>query len=179
VLLCAFGALLSLTAQAATRFEIRSAFVEPANGVLQLHANLEFDLPEGARVALREGAPLSLDLEIVIRRARNWWLDETVATLGQRYEVVYHALSDRYLVRNVNSDEQNSFPTLDAALISLREVDRLPVIDQALLRPNTRHEVSLRASIDVHTMPDALRYIIFWADDWRQQSEWYTWPLKL
>lgn len=166
-------------AQAATRFEIRSAFVESSNGVLQLHANLEFDLSEGARLAIREGAPMSVDLEIVVRRARSWWFDETVATLGQRYELVYHALSDRYLLRNANSGEQTSYPTLQAAIVSLRTIDRLPILDQALIKSDRRHEISLRASIDVHTMPDALRYIVFWADDWRQASEWYTWPLKL
>jgi hypothetical protein len=166
-------------ADAAERFEIRSAFVEPSNSVLMLHANFEFDVPEGARLAVRAGAPLSLNLEIIVRRARSWWLDETVATLSQRYELVYHALSDRYLIRNVNSGEQNSYSTVDAAIAALRAIDRLPILDQALIKSGSRHEISLRASIDVHTMPDVLRYIVFWADDWRQASEWYTWPLKL
>ena len=166
-------------ARAAERFEIRSAFVEASAGVLLLHANLEFDRSEGARLAVRAGAPLSLDMEIVVRRSRSWWVDETVATLSQRYEVVYHALSDRYLLRNVNSGEQNSYATVDAAIAAMRGIDRLPILDQALIKSGGRHEISLRASIDVHTMPDVLRYIVFWADDWRQASEWYTWPLKL
>lgn len=166
-------------AQEQQRFEIRSAYVEPADGVYQLSATLVFDLPEGASRVLREGVPLTLDLEIVIHRSRRYWLDETVAALEQHYELVYHALSERYLVRNVNSGQQSSFATLEAALDSLRVVGNLPILDQALLVPDARHEISLRGHLDLRTMPDALRFIVFWSEDWRQDTEWYTWSPQL
>jgi len=165
--------------QAQQRFDIRSAYVERAEGVYQLTATLDFDIGEGARAAVRDGAPFTLHLEIVVRRQRSYWLDEGVAALEQSYELVYHALSDRYLVRNVNSGEQVSYATLDAALDSLRVITNLPILDQALVRPERRHEISLRASLDVRTMPDTLRFILFWSDDWRQRSEWYTWSPRL
>ncbi|HXS90005.1 MAG TPA: DUF4390 domain-containing protein [Steroidobacteraceae bacterium] len=165
--------------QAQQRFDIRSAYVERAEGVYQLTATLDFDIGEGARAAVRDGAPFTLHLEIVVRRQRSYWLDEGVAALEQSYELVYHALSDRYLVRNVNSGEQASYATLDAALDSLRVISNLPILDQALVRPERRHEISLRASLDVRTMPDTLRFILFWSDDWRQRSEWYTWSPRL
>jgi hypothetical protein len=161
------------------RFDIRSAYVERAEGVYQLNATLDFDIGQGARAAVRDGAPFTLHLEIVVHRQRSYWLDETVATLDQSYELVYHALSDRYLVRNVNSGEQASYATLDAALDSLRVISNLPILDQALVRPERRHEISLRAGLDVRTMPDTLRFILFWSDDWRQRSEWYTWSPRL
>lgn len=161
------------------RFEVRSAYVEPIEGVYQLSATLVFDLPEGARRVLREGVPLTLGLEISVRRSRRLWLDENVASLEQRYELSYHALSARYLVRNVNSGEQSSFATLDAALDSLRVVGNLPILDRALVVADARHEISLRAHLDLRTMPDALRFILFWSEDWRQDTEWYTWSPQL
>ncbi|HEU4487462.1 MAG TPA: DUF4390 domain-containing protein [Povalibacter sp.] len=166
-------------AQSAQRFEIRSAYIEPAEGVYQLNATLVFELPDGAREAVREGAPLTLDLEIVVHRSRRFWLDETVANLEQHYELVYHALSERFLLRNLNSGEQTSFATLDAALDSLRVIANLPILDQSLVVPDARHEISLRAHLDVRTMPDALRFIVFWANDWRQTTEWYTWSPQI
>jgi hypothetical protein len=178
--LVAVGCLLGSVASAQnTRFEVRSAYVEPADRVYELNATLNFDLPEGARAAIREGAPLTLHLEIVVKRQRNYWFDETVATLDQGYELAYRALSERYLVRNLNSGEQASYATLDAALDALRVISRLPILDQALVSPNRRHEISVRGSLDVRTMPDALRFVLFWSDDWRQRSEWYTWSPQL
>ncbi|WP_161810560.1 DUF4390 domain-containing protein [Steroidobacter agaridevorans] len=177
VLGCLLGP--AASAQAPPRFEIRSAYVEPAEGVYELNATLNFDLPEGARAAIREGVPLTLHLEIVVKRRRSYWLDETVATLDQSYELAYRALSERYLVRNLNSGDQASYATLDAALDALRVISRLPILDQALVSPNRRHEISVRGNLDVRTMPDALRFVLFWSDDWRQRSEWYTWSPQL
>jgi hypothetical protein len=166
-------------AAAATRpFEIRSAFVEPSQHVYVLNARLDFELPEGAQLAIQDGVPLTLALDIVVNRQRRIWFDDTVASLEQRYEVVYHALSERYLVRNVNSGEQASYDTLASALESLTHIERLPVLDQSLISPQLRYEVSLRAWLDVHNIPEPLRFILFWVSDWRQQTDWYTWPLK-
>lgn len=180
-LLVALGGLLGpvAAAETPTRFEVRSAYVEPADRVYELNATLNFDLPEGARAAIREGVPLTLHLEIVVKRQRSYWLDETVATLDQSYELAYRALSERYLVRNMNSGEQASYATLDAALDALRVISRLPILDQALVSPNRRHEISVRGNLDVRTMPDTLRFVLFWSDDWRQRSEWYTWSPQL
>jgi Domain of unknown function (DUF4390) len=166
-------------ASAQQALEIRSAYVEPADSVYLLNVTMDFELPEGAKRAIREGVPLTLDLEIVVSNARRYWFDEGVASLEQRYELVYHALSERYLVRNLNSGEQSSFANLDAALDFLRVIENLPILDGSLLLADRRHDIGLRASIDVQTMPDTLRFVLFWADDWRQRSEWYTWSPRL
>lgn len=176
---CHWAPSLAVAAEPPRRFEIRSAFVEPADSVYMLNARLDFALPEGARTAILDGVVLTLDLEIVVDRARRFWLDDTVATLEQHYELVYHALSERFLVRNVNSGQQTSWPTLEDALESLQVVDRLPLLDQSLILPELRYEVSLRGRLDVRNIPDALRFVLFWVDDWRQQTDWYTWPLNL
>ncbi len=164
---------------AQSRAEIRSAYVEPADGVYQLSATLEFDLPAGARAVIREGVPLTLHLTIVVKRRRSYWFDETIAALDQQYELAFHALSERYVVRNRNSGVQSSFATLEAALDALRVITHLPILDQALIDRTRRHEFSLRADLDVRTMPDALRFVLFWADDWSQRTEWYTWSPQL
>jgi hypothetical protein len=163
-----------------SRIAIRSAYIEPADtAVYLLNLTIQFDVPEGAKHAVREGVPLTLDIEIALNRSRRYWLDDTVATLEQHYELVYHALSERYLVRNLNSGEQASFATLDAALDELRVVEDLPILDRALLDSGERYEINVRAGLDVRTMPDTLRFVLFWTDDWRQRSEWYTWSPEL
>jgi hypothetical protein len=159
--------------------EVRSAFLERQENVYQLNATLAFDLPEGARQAIIDGVVMTLDLEIVLRRSRRFWLDESVATLVQNYQLEHRALSERYLVRNLNSGDQASFANLDAALDSLRVISDLPILDQSLIKPNNEYEISLRASLDVRTMSNALRFVLFLADDMRQRSERYIWSPRL
>jgi hypothetical protein len=159
---------------AAQKMEVRAAYLERQDNVCQLNATLAFELPEGARQAIDDGAPVMLNLEIVLRRSRRFWFDEAVATLVQNYQLEHRALSERYLVRNLNSSEQTSFPTLDSALDALRVISNLPILDQSLIEPDEKYDVSLRAALDVRTMPDVLRFVLFLADDWRQRSEPYV-----
>lgn len=164
-------------AQSAQAFGVRTAYAQLVEGVYLLNARLHLPLNERMRGAINDGVPLTLELEIDVSRARRYWTDETVASLVQRYELQYHAVSERYPVRNLNSGEQTSYATLDSALEHLTHISGLPVLDQALVRQNRRHEFSMRATFELGDMPAALRMLMFWADDIHRSSEWYTWPL--
>lgn len=164
-------------AQGNAPFGVRTAYVQLVGGVYFLSARLHLPLDARMRAALTDGVALTLELEIDVSGARRFWTNETVASLVQRYQLQYHAVSERYLVRNLNSGEQNSFPTLDAAVEHLTRISGLPVLDHALIRKDRRYEFSLRARLDVGDMPYALRMLMFWVDDFHRESEWYTWPL--
>ena len=181
-LLCAVALLLPLAGRSAAAeteppFGIRTAYVQLVDGVYLLSARLHLPLNERLRKALSDGVPLTLDVELDVVGKRRFWLDEDVASLRQQFQLQYHAVSDRYLVRNLNSGEQNSFPTLDAAVEQLLHLSGLPVLDQALIESGRRYEFNLRITLDLGDIPDALRILMFWTDDWHRVSEWYTWPL--
>lgn len=159
------------------RFEVRSAFLEPADGVYQLNATLDLSLSRSAIQALREGVPVSLELDIAVERRRRWLPDEGIAFLVQRWQIQYHALSERYLVNNLNSGQQTSYSSLAAALAALSRVHGLPVLDEPLLEKSQRYEVSMRVVAAVEGgLPDAVRIMMFWVD-WKRATEWYTWTL--
>ena len=58
-----------------------------------------------------------------------------IAALVQRYEVNYHALSQRWLVRNLNTGEQFDFGSLAGGARAHLEIRGLPILDAALLPP--------------------------------------------
>lgn len=164
-------------AQSTQAFGVRTAYAQLVDGVYLLNARLHLPLNGRMRGAINDGVPLTLELEIEVSGARRYWTDETVAALVQRYELQYHAVSDRYLVRNLNSGEQTSYATLDSAVGHLTHISGLPVLDQTLVRLHRRHEFGMRATFELGDMPAALRVLMFWADDVHRSSEWYTWPL--
>jgi hypothetical protein len=158
-------------------FGVRSAYVQLVEGVYLLSARLHLPLNGHLRDALGDGVPLKLELELEVSGSRRFWLNEGVASLHQVYQLQYDAVSDRYLVRNLNSGQQNSFPTLEDALEQMTQVSRLPVLDRALIEPGRRYELNLRVVRDLGDIPQTLRVLMFWTDDWHRVSEWYTWPL--
>ncbi len=159
------------------RFEVRSASVELDEGIYFLNAWLEYRLSSGAREALESGVSLTIEIEVEFLRSRRFWFDDSEASLLQTYVLQYHALSERYLVLNSNTGEQSSFANLFSALNFLGRVNRLPLIDEALLQAGEPYEIRVRTSLSTEDFPGPLRLLTFWRRDWSLRSEWYEWPL--
>jgi Domain of unknown function (DUF4390) len=177
--LCFLATLGAGTATAAdsrlTLREVRSAVDE---GVFELGAKLEIELPEDARKAVEAGLTLTLTYEVEVSRERRYMPDDGIATLEQRYEVSYHALSQRYLVRNLNTAEQQDFGSLQAALDRVGDLRGLPVLDTALISDDAVYHGRIRAVLGLNTAPDVLGWLLFWTDDWSATSDWKSWTLQ-
>src|SRR6185437_3819995 len=125
-LLFAFASMFAIADALDGVLEVRSAYVNIDNGVFLLHARIEYPVNPAIRDALRDGVTLTFDLETRVDRERRFWFNANIVELTLRRELAYHAVSDRYVVRDVRSDEQQSFPTLEEALAYLGKVDGCP-----------------------------------------------------
>ncbi len=159
-------------------FEVRSASTEIVEGVHRLDARLQLVLSSEALAALESGVTLTIELQLQVIRTRRFMLDDVEAELAVRYELEYSPVSQRYIVRNLNSGDQDSFATLYSALNSLGRVQGLPVIDEAVLSSDSTYRVRLRAMLNTERYPAALRVLFFWRGQWQLQSEWLEWSLE-
>lgn len=159
-------------------FEVRNASSRLADGVWYASARIEYRLSPQAIEALENGVPLTIEMQFEISRLRRFWLNASVASLRQSYQLSYQPLSQAWLVRNLNSGEQRSFTTLFAALSDMGRVADLPLIDAALLEPGEVYYGWLRVVLDQETLPGPLRLLAFWRDGLRLESEWYRWTLR-
>ena len=158
-------------------FEVRSATTEQIDGVHNLDARLQLVLSSEALDALEAGVPLTVELQLQVIRQRRFVPDSTEADLAVRFELEYRPLSQRYLIRNLNSGNQESFSTLYSALNTLGRVQQLPIIDDALLEPGKDYRLRLRALLNTRQYPPSLRVLFFWRSQWQLKSEWFEWPL--
>jgi hypothetical protein len=158
-------------------FEVRSASTSIVDGVHVLDARLQLVLSSEALEALSSGVPLMIELQMQLIRERRFWWDDGAAELAVRFELEYRPLSQRYIVRNLNSGDQDSFATLYSALNNLGRIQGLPVIDDALLKRNEDYRIRVRAMLQTQQYPAPLRLLFFWRSDWQLQSEWFEWPL--
>lgn len=158
--------------------EVRSAYVNIDKGVFLLHARVEYPESTAIQNALRDGITLTFDLDARVERDRHLWFNAAIIDLTLRRELTYHAVSDRYVVRDTKNGDQSTFATLDDALDYLGKVDAWPIIVEPQL-DGGNYTISVRAGVRRGNLPSAMRAILFWTDDWVRVSEWYTWTLPV
>jgi Domain of unknown function (DUF4390) len=158
-------------------FDIRSASTTLNGGVHELEARLQLILSDDALYALNSGVPLTIEINFEVIRVRGLWVDALDASLTFTYELEYRPLSQRYIVRNLNSGDQDSFATLYSALNNLGRIQGLPVIDDALLDADSRYRLRLKARLSARQYPLSLRLLFFWRSQWQLESDWYEWKL--
>lgn len=159
-------------------FEVRSATTQQVDDVHTLDARLQLVLSSEALAALESGVTLTIEMQMQVIRIKRFLVDAVEAELAIRYELEYRPLSQRYIVKNLNSGDHDSFATLYSALNSLGRVQGLPVIDDALLRPDRSYRLRLRAMLNTQRYPAPLRLLFFWRGQWQLQSEWFEWFLE-
>ena len=159
-------------------FEVRSASSQTEDGILTLDARLQLVLSSEALAALESGVTLTIEMQMQVIRVKRFLVDSIDAELAMRFELEYRPLSQRYIVKNLNSGDQDSFATLYSALNNLGRVEGLPVIDDELLLPDQSYRLRLRAMLNTQQYPAPLRLLFFWRGQWQLQSEWFEWLLE-
>jgi hypothetical protein len=178
LVLCAAIAVAQSDIERQGYFDVRSASTHLINGVQVLDARLQLVLSDDALDALNSGVPLTIELNVEVIRIRRFLPDSLSAELALRYELEYRPLSQRYIVRNRNSGEQESFATLYSALNDLGRIQELPLVDDSLLDPDSDYRMRLQAVLSTQQYPAPLRILFFWRDQWKLKSEWHEWPLE-
>lgn len=178
ILLCILISGLIPAKSQAEGFNILGAETILKDNVYHLQANMELEFSKDALEALRSGVPLIVLVNIEVLKDRNWWWDKTIAELEQGYLLLYHALSEKYIIHNLNSGEQKNYISLSAALSGLGHISDLPILDKNLLDEDDDYYVRIRTYLDIESLPAPMRPIAYISSQWQLESDWYSWPLK-
>ncbi len=177
VLLAGLLTLLPIQAPRAEHaFIIKSLETQLEQGVYQLDSRIEYRLSEEALSALKNGVPFLILMNIEVEQVR-WYWNKNLAELEQGYLLLYHALSEKFIVHNLNSGVQEHYSTLDAALSALGQISKLPLIDAKLLDPEMRYQIKMRTYLDIESLPAPMRPLAYISSDWQLDSDWVSWPL--
>lgn len=157
---------------------IRHAEISTIEEVYRLDAYVDYNLTKPVKEALRNGVKLFFSFKIGVVKQRFLLPDDTVAELEQSYRLEYHALSQQYLVENLNTGIQETFTDLASALDYQGQVVNLPLIDRSLIEPDRDYLCLLRAGLDLDQLPLPLRIGGYLSSSWRLNTDWYTLSLR-
>jgi len=158
-------------------FRVNKVSTRLNEGVYRLDALVEYHLSNAAVEALVSGVPITFELQMEVVSPRDWLWDKAIAELSQQYRIEYYALTQQYLVTNLNSQSQDIYSSYQEALEALGVVTELPLIDQHLLKGDV-YEGRLRIRLMIEELPAPLRVLAYLSSEWRISSEWTVWRLQ-
>jgi hypothetical protein len=164
-------------AGAEPRFGVEEATSTLVEGVYRLDARVAMRLSPAVIGALESGVPITFQYRIRVLRERDYLWDQEVASLYQRYQLEYHALSERYLLVNLNTGVSQVHRSLDGALASLGRLQDFPLIDAQLLPPGPRYTGEVQVYLESESLPVPLLVQYYLDASWRLASEPVRWPL--
>jgi len=160
------------------RFEIANADFRVENGIWVADARADLELSTEAQQALENGVTLTIQYQYTVTRSRDYWPDKLVVEHTQDFQLQYLSLSRRYVIRNVNSGEQDSYATLFSALRQIGRVREFPIIVQSLIDPDELYYFSMRVVLSREKLPGRLQVLLFWQDNLSIESDWLRWTSK-
>lgn len=159
----------------AEEFVINDAELVLSDKVYQLNARMEFEFSKDVLQAIENGVPMVIETEIEFLEPRNYFWDKELASLEQRYQLQFHALSEQYIVRNLNSGAQYTFFSLTAALQKIGYINHLPLIDETLLEGKDRdtYYARVRTHLKFDNLPVPLKLNAMISASWWLSSDWF------
>lgn len=157
---------------------ISSASSKLEGDIYQLDAKLDFNFDPEMIDALEHGVSISIDINILIKRERNWLWDPKVKEDTLSFRLEQHPLSDRYLVTNLNNKNVRQFQTLDAALDFLGTIHNYFLVSRSVLSSDETYICMIKAELNTETLPAVIRPIAAVSKKWQLDSPWYEWKIN-
>jgi hypothetical protein len=156
--------------------EVREVRIESVEEGLALNADFGFELNPRLAETVRGGVPLYFAVEFELMRPRWWWFDEKTVSRRNQVKLSYHPLSRQY--RLASGVIQQSFASLDEAVVVLRRVRNWIVMEKSAPLQDAVYEASVRMRLDLTLLPRPFQVSALTSRDWRLESPWKRFMFK-
>lgn len=157
-------------AQAADGVEITRAHIELSEEGYRLSSVYAFELNHGLEDAIQHGVSLYFTTEVELTRPRWYWYDDRAVDQRQTTRLRYDVLTRQYQVAVLGSMQQ-SFATLEDAMVLIRRPPRWLVAPRGALSQGETYDVTLRMFMDRERLPKPIQLNASSNSQWRLESK--------
>ena len=164
---------------------VRKAEIRMTEDGYQLTANFDIRLSFLLEQALTHGISLNFVSEFSLTLSRWYWLNSVALKNEETTKLSYSALTRQYRIKR--GELFQNFVSLDEALRALGNqsssiipadlLNKKAGYLSSLLKTNANYTAYTRMRLDVSQLPKPLQVNALTSDDWRLDSEGYSWVL--
>lgn len=140
------------------------------NGMLEIDADVDFELNDQLRNAAERGLTLYFTADVAISHYRWYWFDEHVADAQMTWRIVYNALTRQWRVGT--GELTLPVSTLDEAMSMVRNVRNWPVAPIDRFDPDTRYEGRFRLRLDTSQLARPFQVNALNSSSWTPATNW-------
>jgi hypothetical protein len=164
---------------------VRKAEIRLADDGYQLAANFDIKLTFMVEQALTHGITLNFLSEFTLTRSRWYWFNQVSSKTEETTKLSYSALTQQYRLKRGTLFQ--NFASLEDALRALgnQYSNSIPVellnrnngYIASLLTVQPKYTAFARMKLDISQLPKPLQVSALTNDEWRLDSEGYSWLL--
>lgn len=168
--------LLVSTNSVAAKFSVDSAIITKIGNGYSLQASINYSLTPRVKEAIANGVPIVFVQELEIIHAlpllgEFWQWQNTVWSTSLRYELRYHALTNQYVVNDLDTEHHRNFISLAAALDALGTIDAFTLPPEHMTETDNLH-IYIRSGLDLLALPTPMRPGALISSKWQLSSPW-------
>ena len=178
VLLLVFCLLCVARPVCADGITISQASTRLVDDVYYLDAVLDFEFEDEVLKALQHGVAFNINIEIILKRERDWLWDPKIKEEILKIRLEQHPLSNRYIFTEINTGNRQQFGSLSDALARLGKVTNYFLVSEAVLSAGETYVCMIRAELSTESLPAVIRPAAVISGKWQMDSPWYSWTLE-
>ncbi len=149
--------------------DITRANIELGEEGYRLSSVYAFELNHGLEDAIQHGVSLYFTTEIELTRPRWYWYDDRAVAKRQTTRIHYDILTRQYQVSVLGSMQQ-SFATLEDAMVLVRRPPRWLIAPRGALSQGETYNVTLRMFMDRERLAKPIQVNASSNSQWRLES---------
>jgi hypothetical protein len=149
--------------------DVTRAHIELSEEGYRLSSAYAFELNHGLEEAIQHGVSLYFTTEVELTRPRWYWYDDRAVDQRQTTRIRYDILTRQYQVSVLGSMQQ-SFATLEDAMVLIRRPPRWLIAPRGALSQGETYNVTVRMFMDRERLPKPIQVNASSNSQWRLES---------
>lgn len=168
-------ALLPIVANA-QQFTVDTAVINKVGNGHKLDAQLTYTLTPRVIEALENGVPITFYQEFELLEPMLWIGDyfdwySTIWIEVTRFELRYHALTQQYVLTNLDTNYRQSYTSLHSALLELGDITNFILPPEHLMEMDEDMQLTIQTGLDLHALPTPMRPGALISSKWKLDSD--------
>lgn len=160
----------------ATIFSINNPKVHQIGNGYVVSAQIAYPLTPRVIEALDNGVPITFFQELELNNnfpilGDFWQWETTLWKTRLRYELRFHALTEQYIIRSLDTNHQLNYPNLEGALMALGKIQDLSLPPEHT-ENRDRLSLKIRSGLDLNALPTPMRPGALISSKWQLTSPW-------